>query len=88
MKLIIVIISDSDRESVQTGLIEKDFRVTLVASTGGFFRRGNTTLLIGVEDDAVDEALDIIRRNTEEPEDPAQRRATVFVLDVAQHMQL
>ena len=56
---------DADRnESVSRALTAEDYRVTLIASTGGFLRRGQSTLLIGVEDERVNHALEIIRDNT------------------------
>ena len=63
MKLIICIVQDQDSGALIDELMEKDFRVTKLASTGGFLRAGNTTLLTGVEDNEVDEALQIIEDN-------------------------
>lgn len=84
MKMMIVVLGDEDVEDVLPALLESSYRVTRIASTGGFFRRGNTTLLIGTEDDKVGPALDVVREHTLEPEDPSHRRATIFVLDVAE----
>ena len=63
MKLIIAIIQDKDRKKVTDALLEKGFKFTNVASTGGFLREGNATLLIGVTDDSVSAVLGIIRAN-------------------------
>jgi len=41
-------------------LASKEFNITKLASTGGFLKTGNTTLIIGVEKSKVDEALKII----------------------------
>jgi uncharacterized protein YaaQ len=82
MKLIISIIRDSDSDNVSHALTSATFRVTSIASTGGFLRRGQTTLLIGLEDEQVDTALDIIRRTCTPPSDPGTKRATIFVLKV------
>lgn len=60
MKLIITIIPDTACDSVSLALTDKKFRVTQIASTGGFLRKGNDTLLIGVEDEQLDEALQIL----------------------------
>jgi len=49
-KLIIAIIRDDDNERVSARLTAEDFRVTQIASTGGFLRSGRSTLLIGVEE--------------------------------------
>ena len=88
MKMLIVILDDMDSEAVLQALIEAEFRVTRVASTGGFLRRGNTTLLIGTKEELIDQALEIIRKNTVETEKLGENRATVFVLPVNRFEQL
>lgn len=65
MKLIVAIIQDQDVSSLIDDLTSNDFRVTKLASTGGFLKAGNTTLLIGVDDNEVEGVLDIIRGNCE-----------------------
>ncbi len=88
MKLIIAIIKDEDNDAVSRALTKEKFRVTFIASTGGFLRSGRSTLLIGVEDDQVEKALDVIRNNCKKPDESQERRATIFVLNVNQFMQL
>ncbi len=88
MNMMLVILNDQDAESVLRELVEQDFRATRIASTGAFLRKGNTTLLIGLEQDKVDDVLEIIRDQSAKPEDPGQRRATVFVLPVSRYEQL
>ncbi|MBN2502607.1 MAG: cyclic-di-AMP receptor [Anaerolineales bacterium] len=82
MKLIICILQDSDKDSVADALIGQDFRVTVLPSTGAYFRRGNTTLMVGTEDERVDLVIDTIRENCAEPAEPSMKRATLFVLNV------
>lgn len=65
MKLIIAIVQDQDSASLVDDLTSNEFRVTKLASTGGFLKAGNTTLLIGVEDHEVDNVLQLIRGNCE-----------------------
>lgn len=60
MKLILAIIHDEDAHKLTTALNKNNFQVTKLASTGGFLRVGNTTMLIGVEEDKVDQVLNII----------------------------
>ena len=88
MKLMIVILGDEAAEEALRNLIEREFRVTRVASTGGFLRRGNTTLLIGTQDDRVDDALEVIRKVRAAQTAKDQPRATVFVLDMERFEQL
>lgn len=87
MKLMVAIIKDSDSLTVSDALVERQFRVTRIASTGGFLRRGYVTLLIGVEAEQVSQVLEILTQFTQEPE-PGQHRATVFVLPAEDFVQL
>ena len=51
MKLIIAIVQDEDASRLIGHLMNDGFSVTKLATTGGFLRAGNTTLLVGVEDE-------------------------------------
>lgn len=62
MKLIIAIVQDEDSSRLLTGLMNKGLGVTKLATTGGFLKAGNTTLLIGVEDERVSEAVETIEQ--------------------------
>ena len=62
MKLIMCVIDDMDTFSLLDALSEYGFQATKLASSGGFLRRGNTTLLIGVDDEKKEEVLEIIRK--------------------------
>ena len=88
MKMIVCFIQDSDKDKVVGALNDEGFQVTVLPSTGGYFRRGNTTLLIGTEDKLVNQAITITKENSREPEEPGLKRATVFVLNVDQHEKL
>ncbi len=63
MKLLVAIIQDEDYGFLIDDLTESGFRVTKLSSTGGFLKNGNSTLLIGVNDDKVEECLSIIEKN-------------------------
>jgi uncharacterized protein YaaQ len=86
MKLIIAILRDIDHDSVSQALTSGGYRVTLIASTGGFWRRGNTTLMIGCEDNEVEKALQIVRSNCAQASEPGTRHATIFVIKVDQYV--
>ena len=88
MKLIIAIIRDSDNDLVSKALTSNNFRVTCIASSGGFLRRGASTLLIGLEDDLVDRALQIIRETIPPSTDPGFHKVTIFVLKVDQYLRI
>jgi uncharacterized protein YaaQ len=95
-KLIIAVVQNEDADGVVDALLEGDFRATRLASTGGFLRRGNTTLMIGADEDQVDHVLDLIRRHARSgavPQDEASTAtppaaATVFVLDLDEYQRL
>lgn len=61
MKLIIAIVQDEDASKLLDKLMENKFGVTKLASTGGFLRSGNTTLLIGAEKEKIDFVISIIK---------------------------
>ena len=60
MKLIIAIVQDEDSSRLVSQLMKNGYGVTKLATTGGFLRAGNTTLLIGVDDDKMPAVMDII----------------------------
>ena len=64
MKMITAIINKKDSDEVCFSLTDAGFYFTKMATTGGFLTSGNVTILMGVEDDKVDEALDIIRKHS------------------------
>lgn len=61
MKLILAILSNDDSPVASNALNKNGFSVTKLATTGGFLRAGNTTLIIGCEDEKVEAAIDIIK---------------------------
>lgn len=87
MKLIIAIVQDEDAPGLIEDLTEEEYRVTKLASTGGFLKSGNTTLLIGVEDEKVDEVIDTIKalcngtKVDNGSKDVEVGGATIFVID-------
>ena len=60
MKLVIAIVQDDDAMDLIEELTDKNYRVTKLATTGGFLKSGNTTLMIGVEKEVVDKVINII----------------------------
>ncbi len=60
MKLIMAIVNDEDSNKVLSELNKAGFSVTKLASTGGFLRAGNVTMIIGTDEDKVDEVINII----------------------------
>lgn len=60
MKLAVFIVENARADASVDALVARGFRVTRLASTGGFLRRGNTTLLVGLEDHEIDRARSIL----------------------------
>jgi len=87
MKLMFMIVRDVDAENVVQGLVGKDFRVTRVASTGGFLHHGNITMMTGVQDNQVDDVMALLRANCC-PADANSHSATVFVVDMPYYEQI
>ncbi|MFA5523206.1 MAG: cyclic-di-AMP receptor [Tissierellales bacterium] len=60
MKLVIAIVQDEDAPILVDKLMKERYSVTKLASTGGFLRSGNTTILAGVKKEEVDNVIKII----------------------------
>lgn len=69
MKLLLAVIQADDLQAVTQALNAASYRVTRIATQGGWLRRENATLLIGVEENQVEQVLSILKRT-------AQRRRT------------
>ncbi len=80
MKLILSITRDEDATHLIEALIENEFRATRINTAGGFLKRGNSTVVVGVEDERVDDVVGLIRQSTE--------HANVFVMNVARYERL
>ncbi len=62
MKLIIAVVQDEDTDALTEALIKADYRFTKISTTGSFLRTGNTSLMIGVEDAAMQGVMMILKR--------------------------
>jgi uncharacterized protein YaaQ len=82
MKMIMVIVEDHFSDTTSSALVNANFRVTRLASTGGFLREGATTLMVGVEDEQLETALEIIREQIPLSDNQDKIQATIYVLNV------
>ena len=64
MKLVLAIVSGDDSSKVSRALTKANFSVTKVATTGGFLMSGNTTFIVGTDDEKVDGVLEILGKNS------------------------
>ncbi|WP_353095580.1 cyclic-di-AMP receptor [Tissierella praeacuta] len=94
MKLIIAIIQDEYITKVIRTLMENKIRTTKLSSTGGFLKSGNTTLFIGVEDNAVDNVVELIRKECASKkvksgnDEITVGGANLFVMDIDKYMKI
>ena len=71
LKLLIAIVNNDDAHIVNASLSKAGFPATKIASTGGFLMNGNSTFLIGVNDEDVDRVIEIIGINSKKRKKPA-----------------
>ncbi|NLC34124.1 MAG: transcriptional regulator [Erysipelothrix sp.] len=64
MKLILAIVSNDDSQNVSTLLTKENYSVTRLATTGGFLKAGNTTIIIGTEAKNVDRVIELIAQES------------------------
>jgi len=64
MKMILAVIDKDDTQSVMQHLIKEGFSITTLSTTGGFLRSGNTTILVGVEDEKTQDVISIIKERS------------------------
>jgi uncharacterized protein YaaQ len=63
MKLVTAIVHNEDAANLFDALLEGEYRATRLHSSGGFLKEGNSTILVGVDDDRVDAVLKLISDN-------------------------
>ena len=61
LKLVVIITSDADAEKLTKKLVEQGYPATKISSTGGFMRKGNATILSGVEANEVEQIVAMVR---------------------------
>jgi len=65
VKLVVSIVHNRDKGKITDELVKAGFKFTIIGSTGGFLREGNTTFLIGVEDDELESLLSVVSSNSQ-----------------------
>jgi len=91
-KLVLAIVQDQDASRVVDALVADNLGATRINTHGGFLKRGNATLLVGVDADEVDRVIQIIDENCQArvstEEGVTVSAGTVFVLGVAEFLRL
>ncbi len=62
MKLVLIIIPNDDSTGTVSALTKEGFFITKLATTGAFLSSGNTTLLIGTNEERIPEVKEILRK--------------------------
>jgi uncharacterized protein YaaQ len=100
VKLVVAVVYNQSAEAITDALLAAGFRTTRLASTGGFLREGNTTIIMGLEDEDVEPALAILRSGAQTPASrkaaavaqqnnkPQLGRGAVFVLPLEEAIHL
>jgi uncharacterized protein YaaQ len=81
MKLVVAIVRDQDAGRAVDNLISREYRATRINTAGGFLKRGNATILIGVDDEQVDEILELLQDTVRQT--GGDGKGVAFVLPVA-----
>ncbi len=63
MKLAVCIIHNRDKNRLFDALLKGGFKFTIISSSGGFLREGNTTLICGVEESEIINFKSIVSEN-------------------------
>ena len=103
MKLLMSVVHQTDAGPLIDKLLQKRYRATLVSTTGGFLKDGNATIIIGVDNNLIDDVLATIEENCHartqhtlpavlrvlmpSPSPVKIGKATVFILNVEQFHQ-
>jgi len=87
-KMIVAIVNDEDTNPISEGLQHIGLYVSRIASTGGFLRQGRNTLMVGVDDNKVNDAINVISENCAPRIEPISKRATLFILNVEHFEQI
>jgi len=87
-KMIFAILEDAESESVMRAMHDAGHPLTLIDSTGGLLRRGNSTLIVGVDATDVDDVIELINQECSPSVNPFKKRATIMVFAVEHFEQI
>ena len=87
-KMIMAILEDSESNTVMRALHDAGHPLTLIDSTGGLLKRGNSTLIAGVDEIDVDRVINLINQECSPSVNPFKKRATIMVFNVEHFEQI
>ncbi|MFY9198692.1 MAG: cyclic-di-AMP receptor [Acutalibacteraceae bacterium] len=82
MKLLIAIVNKDDANKVADKLMNAGFFITKLSTTGGFLKSGNTTMISGVQEDKLEQAIEIIRKSSKRREVDMQVAPPEFTSEI------
>lgn len=89
MKLIFAILAAESADAVRDALVAQQYAFTEVISSGGFLRRGSSTLVLGVREERIESAMETIRAACRRDTDTSKgHQATIFVVDATDFVQM
>ena len=63
MKLVVAVVHNEDARVLIDALLKHEFRATWLHSSGGFLKQSNATILVGVDEEKVDQIVGLVREN-------------------------
>ncbi len=73
MKMILAIVPDKWIGNLIDLCLEKNIQFTRVASSGGFLKEGNTTVILAIKEERLEEVKGIFSKISEEIEEETER---------------
>lgn len=61
MKLMYIIVRNDNAQDVEKALLNAHFQITKLATSGGFLKKGNTTIMSCCMDEEVNKAINILK---------------------------
>ena len=91
MKLIIVVLDNENSKKITKALLSQKVRATKLASSGGFLGLGSTTLLVGAEDERVDEIISLISKEHIDKDKKTEKddsKINIFVVPIDDYIRI
>lgn len=60
MKLVIIVTQKKDSKKLEEALVENNYQLTKLDSSGGFLKKKNHTFLVGINDEKLDSLLELV----------------------------
>ncbi|MDO4285316.1 MAG: cyclic-di-AMP receptor [Eubacteriales bacterium] len=78
-KLIMAVMQGDDYDEAVSELNKNGYFVTLLSSTGGFLKKQSTTVMIGTDDEHLEQVLDILKQTAGRRKETIYRNASMFM---------